>query len=124
MTGTELPAALRRCLSSMPEPSPRLMSRRTQTRLFEIAVVCESLRRRKQQTGVAELPQQSSYTPQHCGVVIDDKDDISIWHGIISRRLARHAASKDLLWIAKIANQLSLARPVVSASKRSLVCLA
>jgi hypothetical protein len=44
-------------------------------------VVCESLRRGKQQAGVAELPQQSSYTPQHSGVVIDDKDDISIWQG-------------------------------------------
>ena len=55
------------------------MSRRTQTALVEIAVVCESLRRRKQQAGVAELPQQSSYTPQHSGVVIDDKDDISMW---------------------------------------------
>ena len=31
MTGKELPAALRRCLNSMPETSPKLMSRRTQT---------------------------------------------------------------------------------------------
>jgi hypothetical protein len=44
-------------------------------------VVCESLRRRKQQTGVAELAQQSSYTPQHRGVVIDDKNKVSIWQG-------------------------------------------
>ena len=48
-------------------------------RPVEIALVCESLRRRKQQAGVAELPQHSSYTPQHCGVVIDDKDEVSIW---------------------------------------------
>ncbi len=30
ITGTELPLALRRCLNSMPDPSPRLMSRSTQ----------------------------------------------------------------------------------------------
>jgi len=49
--------------------------------LPEIAVVCEGFRRRKQHTGVAELAQQSRYTPQHCGVVIDDKDDFLVWHG-------------------------------------------
>jgi hypothetical protein len=26
------------------------------------------------------LPQQSFYSPEHAGVVIDDKNDISIWH--------------------------------------------
>jgi hypothetical protein len=50
-------------------------------RVPEIAVAFESVRRRKQQAGVAELPQQSRYTLQHSGVVIDDKDDISIWQG-------------------------------------------
>jgi hypothetical protein len=48
-------------------------------RVSEIAVVCESLRGRKRQGGVAELPQQSSYTPQNCGVVIDDIDKLLIW---------------------------------------------
>ena len=33
MTGTEIPAASRRCPISIPDPSPRLMSRRTQTAL-------------------------------------------------------------------------------------------
>jgi hypothetical protein len=42
-------------------------------------LVCESLRRWKQQAVIAELPQQSRYTLQHRGVVIDDKDDVSIW---------------------------------------------
>jgi hypothetical protein len=26
------------------------------------------------------LPQQSLYSHEHAGVVIDDKNDISIWH--------------------------------------------
>jgi hypothetical protein len=38
----------------------------------EIAVVCESLRGRKQQAVVADLPQQSRYAPQHCRIVIYD----------------------------------------------------
>jgi len=70
MTGTELPVALRRCLNSMRDPSPRLM---------EIAVVCESLRRRKQQACVAGLAQQSRYAPQHRRVVIDDINKVRIW---------------------------------------------
>jgi hypothetical protein len=66
-------------------------------------VAFESVRRRKQQTGVAELPQQSSYTPQHSGVVIDDKDDISIWQGRYPLGFAPRSF-KELLWIAKIAS--------------------
>jgi hypothetical protein len=42
-------------------------------------VVCESLSRRKQQAVVAKLPQQSRYAPQHCGIVIDDQDNVSLW---------------------------------------------
>jgi hypothetical protein len=72
-------------------------------RVPEITVAFESVRRRKQQTGVAELPQQSSYTPQHSGVVIDDKDDISIWQGRYPLGFAPRSF-KELLWIAKIAS--------------------
>ena len=43
-------------------------------RISEIVVVCKGIRRRKQQADVAELPQQSRYAPQHCGVVIDDNN--------------------------------------------------
>ena len=38
----------------------------------EIVLVCESRRRRKQQAGVAVLPQQPRHALQHRGVVIDD----------------------------------------------------
>jgi hypothetical protein len=43
-------------------------------------VIFESLGRRKQQAGVAGLLQQSTYTPQHRGIVIDDKDKIGAAH--------------------------------------------
>src|SRR5882757_8354307 len=49
-------------------------------RFFEIVVVLKSLGRGKQDTVVTVLPQQSLYSPEHAGVVIDDKNDISIWH--------------------------------------------
>jgi hypothetical protein len=61
-------------------------------RIFKIAVVCESPAEENSKT---ELPQQSSYAPQHSGVVIDDKDDISIWQKDDFRRAVLHAASKD-----------------------------
>jgi hypothetical protein len=48
-----------------------------QITLSKFTVICEGFSGAKQQTGVAELPQQSRY----CGVVIDDKDDFSIWYG-------------------------------------------
>ena len=47
------------CRNSMPETSPRSMSKMTK-RLVEIAVCCEGRRRRKRQTGVASR-QQSRY---------------------------------------------------------------
>ena len=49
-------------------------------RFFEIVVVLKSLGRGKQDTVVTMFPQQSLYSPEHAGVVIDDKNDISIWH--------------------------------------------
>ena len=44
----------------MPETSPKLTSRRTQTASSKL-LVCESLRRRKQQAGVARLLRQFGY---------------------------------------------------------------
>ena len=49
------------------------------SRIAEIVVVGEGLCRRKQQAIVAELPQQTRYTSQHRGVVIDDEHNIIIW---------------------------------------------
>jgi hypothetical protein len=68
-------------------------------------MVCESLRRGEQHGAVAELPQQSSYAPQHSGVVIDDKDDISIGQGRFPMDCPPRGF-KRLLWSAKNANQL------------------
>jgi hypothetical protein len=62
-----------------PLPIAQVDVEKDANRPVEIGLVCESLGRRKQQAGVAELPQHSSYTPQHSGVVIDDKDEVSIW---------------------------------------------
>jgi hypothetical protein len=45
----------------------------------EIAVICEGFSRGKQHAFVAQLPQQSRYAPQHHGVVIDDKNKVSLW---------------------------------------------
>src|SRR5712675_3731433 len=49
-------------------------------RFFEIVVVLKSLGRRKQDTVVTVLPQQSLYSLEHARVVIDDKNDILISH--------------------------------------------
>ena len=49
-------------------------------RFFEIIVVLKSLGRWKQGTVVTVCPQQSLYSPEHTRVVIDDKNDILIWH--------------------------------------------
>ena len=46
---------------------------------FEIVVISKSFGRRKQDAVVTAFPQQSLYTPEHPGVIIDDKDDVSIW---------------------------------------------
>jgi hypothetical protein len=43
-------------------------------------VICEGFRRVKQPALVTELPQQSRCAPQHCEVVIDDKDKIGSVH--------------------------------------------
>jgi hypothetical protein len=43
----------------------------------KIVVLGESLRRSKQETFVAKLPQQPRYALQHSGVVIDDKDKVA-----------------------------------------------
>ena len=47
-------------------------------RFFEIVVISKGLCGRKQDTVVTEFTQQSLYSPKHPGVIIDDKDDISI----------------------------------------------
>ena len=87
--GIEWKAALRRCLNSMPGSNAQLDVEKDANGFSEIAVVREGFRRRNQHARVAELPQQSRYTPQHCGVVIDDKDDFSVWHGNWRRGQAR-----------------------------------
>ena len=48
-------------------------------RFFEIVVVLKGLGRREQDTFVTVFTQQSLYAPERAGVIIDDKDDISIW---------------------------------------------
>ena len=75
MTGTETFAAL------MPQLDTRNIAQVDcrESRVFEIAVICEGFRRCKQQSGVTELPQQSRYALQHRGVVIDDKNKVPIW---------------------------------------------
>jgi hypothetical protein len=45
---------------------------------FEIVMILKSLRRRKQDAIVPVLPKQSLYSPECSGIIIDDKDDISI----------------------------------------------
>jgi hypothetical protein len=83
MTGTDLSVALRRSRNSMPETSPPKVDVESHAEcLFEIAVIYERRSRRKQQAGIAELPQQSRHAPQHCRVVVDHKDDISILQSI------------------------------------------
>ena len=79
MTGTLFPALLREYRNSMPEIIAQIDVEKDANRPVEIALACESLRRRKLQAGVTELPQHSTYTPQHSGVVIDDEDDVSMW---------------------------------------------
>jgi hypothetical protein len=64
----------------MPDPSPKLMSIRMQTAFPKSSCFAKASADGKQQAGVAELPQQSSYTPKHRGVVIDDKNKVPIWH--------------------------------------------
>ena len=51
-------------------------------RLVEFAMLCESLRRGKQQACVAKLPQQSRYAFQDRGVVIDDQDKVLSWQAL------------------------------------------
>jgi hypothetical protein len=41
-------------------------------------MILKSLRRRKQDAIVPVLPKQSLYSPECSGIIIDDKDDISI----------------------------------------------
>src|SRR6266478_8494495 len=62
-----MPAALRPCRSSMPDPSFRLMSRMMQATDFEIGMIFESLRRREQDGVIPMLFQHSRNSPQHRG---------------------------------------------------------
>ena len=45
-------------------------------RLFESGVVPKSLCRRKQDGLVRVLPEQTLYSPQHSGVIVDDKNEV------------------------------------------------
>ena len=46
--------------------------------LFEVAVIFESLRCRKQHAGIPKLAQQSLESPQGRDVIINDKNDVPI----------------------------------------------
>ena len=78
MTGREIPAALRRCLSSIPEFLVQVDVENQATGRVEIVVILERFGGRKQDAVVTVFAQQPPYPLQRSGVIIDDKDDIPI----------------------------------------------
>jgi hypothetical protein len=51
-----------------------------QTASLEIGVPFESLRGRKHDGFVRVLPEQTLYAPQHSRVIVNYKNEVSIWH--------------------------------------------
>jgi hypothetical protein len=75
-----------RRFQTMPQLDARTIAKidveKDANRLVEFAMLCESLRRGKQQACVAKLPQQSRYAFQDRGVVIDDQDKLLSWQAL------------------------------------------
>ena len=102
ITGSEMPAALRRCRSSIPDSLFRLMSRTTQHAELEIAVILELLGGRKHDAVVTVLAQQPLQPLEHPKVIIDDKDDFRFRNDGYPRYVALTAFSRDDLELASV----------------------
>ena len=71
-------------------------------RFFEIVVISKGLGRREQDTFVTVFTQQPLYSPERSGVIIDDKDDISIPQDRYPVRRALNVHSRDDLQPASV----------------------